>query len=173
MRLHKCTRCFQCKSYFEFKKRRESSSRLSNWCTACCTIYQREKRRDDKKTNMKMRLCRRMKEVLGRTSVAECLRLIGLPTWQGVVNHLISTLPDNACWKSCQIDHVAPFSDAKTREQLMMCCHWSNLALLTVEQHKSKSIHERQTAYSFQQLREYNADSASETSPGWSPPLCV
>lgn len=169
MRLHKCTRCCKCKPYFNFKKRRESTSGLSNWCTACCTIYQQEMRRDDKKTNMKKRLCRRMQMVLGRMSVAECLRLIGLPTWQGVVNHLMSTLPDGACWKACQIDHVAPFSDAKTREQLMMCCHWSNLALLTVEQHKSKSIHERQAAYSFQPLHEHNA----KTSPGGSPPLGV
>lgn len=149
MRLHQCTRCATCKPYFEFKKRRGSRSGRFCWCTACCTSYQRDKRREDIKTNMKQRLCRRMKEVLGRISVAECLRLIGLPTWLGVVNHLTSTLPEGACWKSCQIDHISPFSDAKSHEQIMMCCHWSNLALLTVEQHKDKSIYERRQAHSF------------------------
>jgi hypothetical protein len=148
MRLNYCCRCSKCKAYWWFKKQSTTQTKLSAWCKACFLAYNQEQRRSNPKVNLKERLVHRMSSVLGRMSSEECLRLLGLPTWTAVSRHLLSTLPDGATWKDCQIDHIQPFSSAITREQLMMCCHYTNLALLTEKAHKQKSAYERRKTLS-------------------------
>lgn len=100
------------------------------------------KRTHAPKECIKRRLVSRMERVLGKVTHAECLRLIGLPTWEAVVTYLMTTCPDNTYWKDCDIDHNQCFATAETRDQLKMCCHYTNLQLLARDTHKNKTKRE-------------------------------
>ena len=56
--------------------------------------------------------------------------------------HLSKTMPKGYTWADVgpkvEIDHIIPLSSAKTEEELIKLCHYSNLQLLTKEDNRSK-----------------------------------
>ena len=137
MRLNRCYACQKCKPYWEFVKDQSRASKLASSCFDCKRVY-----RSTPIERIKKRLCGRMEEKYGKMNRSECEKLLGAK-WDVVVNHITGQLKDAQTLQEMQIDHKIEFSSNEPKE---VVCHYTNLQLLTKEQHRKKTKETRRLA---------------------------
>ena len=94
--------------------------------------------------------CRRAFESIGQKKNNSSIKLLGLKTWQELAEHLSKQFYDhsetgeemtfdNHGFYGWHIDHIIPLSTAKTEEDIIKLCHYTNLQPLWAEENLSKS----------------------------------
>lgn len=96
------------------------------------------------------RSCIRAFASIGQKKNAKSLKLLGLETWQELAKHLESKFYDhpktgekmtfdNHGFHGWHIDHIIPLDSAKTEEDIIKLCHYTNLQPLWAEDNMKKS----------------------------------
>jgi len=96
------------------------------------------------------RSCIRAFKSIGQKKNTQSLKLLGLKTWQELAKHLEPQFYDhpktgekmtfdNHGFYGWHIDHIVPLSTAKTEEDIIKLCHYTNLQPLWAEENLSKS----------------------------------
>jgi hypothetical protein len=94
--------------------------------------------------------CYRAFKSIGQKKNNPSLKLLGLETWQELTKHLESKFYDhpktgekmtfdNHGIHGWHIDHIIPLDSAKTEEDIIKLCHYTNLQPLWAEENLSKS----------------------------------
>ena len=94
--------------------------------------------------------CHKAFKSIGQKKNNPSLKLLGLETWQELTKHLESKFYDhpktgekmtfnNHGVYGWHIDHIIPLSTAKTEEDIIKLCHYTNLQPLWAEENLSKS----------------------------------
>lgn len=93
--------------------------------------------------------CRRAFQSIGQKKNNSSLKLLGLKTWQQLAKHLQAqfydhpetgkkmTFDDHGLY-GWHIDHIIPISTAKTEEDIIKLCHYTNLQPLWAKDNLSK-----------------------------------
>lgn len=73
----------------------------------------------------------------------KCEKILGC-TYETFINHLLKTFVGNYNYKldgieKVHIDHIMPLSTAKTEQEILKLCHYTNLQLLKAEDNLHKS----------------------------------
>lgn len=114
-----------------------------------------EKQRRSKDPLFKLRKsysnsCRQAFYSIDKKKNNSSLKLLGLKTWQQLAEHLSKQFYnhpetgeemtfDNHGLYGWHIDHIIPLSTAKTEEDIIKLCHYTNLQPLWAEENLSKS----------------------------------
>lgn len=96
------------------------------------------------------RSCHRAFKSIGNKKNNRSLKLLGLETWQELTKHLESKFYDHPKTgekmtfdhhgiHGWHIDHIIPLDSAKTEEDIIKLCHYTNLQPLWAEENLSKS----------------------------------
>ena len=114
--------------------------------------YKQRKKRDPlfRLTLNYRQSCRRAFESIGQKKNNPSLKLLGLNTWKEFAEHLSKQFYDhpetgeemtfdNHGFYGWHIDHIIPLSTAKTEEDIIKLCHYTNLQPLWAEENLSKS----------------------------------
>jgi hypothetical protein len=93
--------------------------------------------------------CRRAFKSIGKKKNNSSLKLLGLETWQQLAKHLSKQFYDhpktgekmtldNHSFYGWHIDHIIPISTAKTEEDIIKLCHYTNLQPLWAKDNLNK-----------------------------------
>ena len=96
------------------------------------------------------RSCLRAFESISQKKNTQSLKLLGLKTWEELAKHLESQFYnhpdtgeemtfDNHGFYGWHIDHIIPLDSAKTEEDVIKLCHYTNLQPLWAEENLAKS----------------------------------
>ena len=96
------------------------------------------------------RSCIRAFNSINQQKNVNSLKLLGLKTWQELAEHLEPQFYDhpktgekmtfdNHGFHGWHIDHIIPLSSAKTEEEIIKLCHYTNLQPLWAEENLAKS----------------------------------
>ena len=116
-------------------------------------VYKRQRRRKDPLFRLKSnyrRSCLKAFQSISQKKNVKSLKLLGLKTWQQLVKHLSKQFYDhpktgeemtfdNHGFHGWHIDHIIPLSTAKTEEDIIKLCHYTNLQPLWAEENLRKS----------------------------------
>jgi hypothetical protein len=128
----------------EKKRRYEQSEK----CRLRRRKYTIAKYREDPKFNLKMRLRRRVRDAIQRQGYrknTKTMQMLGCD-WGHLKQHIESQFLRGMTWDNkhlWHIDHIVPLSSAKTEDELIKLCHWTNLQPLWAEDNLRKGINER------------------------------
>ena len=104
--------------------------------------------REDPQFNLKMRLRRRALDAIqkqGYGKNTKTMQMLGCD-WKHLKQHIESQFSTGMTWENkhlWHVDHIIPLVSAKTEEELIKLCHWTNLQPLWAEDNLRKSINER------------------------------
>lgn len=160
--MKKCSGCGVLKSKTEFHKNKRRKDGLQNYCKACKKVADRksnqkhkdrvrERKRKYHKMKMEtdslyvtMKRCRRRTakafEVSYWTKTSTTKELLGAD-YEVVHKHIEDQFVDGMCWENrhlFHIDHIIPLASAKTEEELIKLCHYTNLQPLWQEDNLKK-----------------------------------
>tara|TARA_A200000159_G_C7302969_1_gene331015 strand:+ start:573 stop:1199 length:627 start_codon:yes stop_codon:yes gene_type:complete len=115
--------------------------------------YEKQRKKRDPIFRLKLnyrRSCHTAFESIGQKKNNSSLKLLGLKTWQELAEHLEPQFYDrpktgekmtfdNHGFHGWHIDHIIPLSTAKTEEDIIKLCHYTNLQPLWAEENLAKS----------------------------------
>lgn len=145
----------RCKTYREANKEKIADYRKAYFKVNSKNTYNyiSQRRKSDPLFRLNLayrRSCYRAFQSIGEKKNNKSLKLLGLKTWQELSEHLSKqfynhpetgkemTL-DNHGRYGWHIDHIIPLSTAKTEEDIIKLCHYTNLQPLWAEENLSKS----------------------------------
>ena len=116
-------------------------------------VYKRQRRRKDPLFKLRHDYgtsCRRAFQSISQKKNVKSLKLLGLETWEELAKHLSKQFYNhsetgeemtfgNHGLHGWHIDHIIPLSTAKTEEDIIKLCHYTNLQPLWAEENLSKS----------------------------------
>ena len=153
MEVKYCKRCDTIKARSEFSKDCCNATGLQSKCKVCQSKTRDRSEAGRQKNNERnkrtkaqptqritARLMNRMRLEYGHMNRAEASALLGA-SWPEVTVYLMKQVGSRDL-SELNIDHIVPFSSGKPKEEV---CHYTNLQMLSKEEHKHKSVAE--TAY--------------------------
>jgi hypothetical protein len=161
----KCTKCGLTKPESSFGKNKLGKSGLRSHCKVCCSekrryyyeksretgTYQentkkwKEKNRDNEIYVIKDRLRSRTRSafrIKNYSKSKKTIETLGVDDWNKLKLHIESKFTEGMTWENIgewEIDHIIPLSIAKSEEELMQLCHYTNIQPLWRTDNRKKS----------------------------------
>ena len=151
--MKKCNKCGALKDVSDFGKNKDGKDGLRSHCKSCCSekrkyYYERsrengsykestkrwkERNKYNEMYKIKDRLRSRTRSAFKLKDYSKAKRtidILGVSDWHIVRDHIQSKFSDGMSWDNMgewEIDHIIPLSVAKTEEDLIGLCHYTNL----------------------------------------------